>query len=52
VGLSSYDKAGMQVNGDDSVDLYFGETAPAGLEANWIPTAGEDFFLIFCFYGP
>jgi len=52
VGLSSYDKAGMQVNDDDSVDIYFGETAPAGLEANWVPTAGEDFFVIFRFYGP
>ncbi len=39
--------------GDDgSIDIYFGETAPAGLESNWIPTAGEDFFLLFHFYGP
>jgi hypothetical protein len=52
VGLSSYDKASMKVNDDDSVDVYFGESAPAGLESNWIPTAGEDFFLLFRFYGP
>lgn len=37
---------------DGTVDLYFGKTAPEGLESNWIPTAGEDFFLIFRFYGP
>ena len=42
----------MQVNEDGTIDLYFGETAPAGLESNWIPTAREDFFLIFRFYGP
>jgi hypothetical protein len=23
-----------------------------GLESNWIPTAGADFFLLFRFYGP
>ena len=28
-------------------------TAPAGQEANWIPTvAGKGFFLVFRFYGP
>lgn len=43
VGLSSYDK---------SIDIYFGEKAPAGLESNWIPTAGKDFFLLFRLYGP
>jgi hypothetical protein len=52
VGLSSYDTSSLHVNEDGSVDLYFGETAPKGLESNWIPTAGEDFFLIFRFYGP
>ena len=52
VGLSSYDKSALQVNDDGTIDIYFGETAPAGLESNWIPTAGEDFFLIFRFYGP
>lgn len=52
VGLSSYDKPKMQANGDGSVDLYFGPQAPAGLESNWIPTGGKDFFLIFRLYGP
>ena len=52
VGLSSYDKATMEMNEDGSVDIYFGATAPEGLESNWIPTAGEDFFLLFRFYGP
>jgi len=52
VGLSSYDKSRLKVNDDGSIDVYFGESAPAGLESNWIPTAGEDFFLIFRFYGP
>ena len=39
-------------NEDGSVDIYFGKIAPEGLESNWIPTAGEDFFLLFRFYGP
>lgn len=52
VGLSSYDKEVLQVNEDGTIDFYFGETAPRGLESNWIPTAGEDFFLMFRFYGP
>jgi hypothetical protein len=26
--------------------------APAGLESNWIPISGRDFFLFFRFYGP
>jgi len=51
VGLSSYDKATMRMNGDGSVDLYFAPKAPVAWEANWIPT-GEDFFLIFRLYGP
>jgi len=52
VGLSSYDKSSLTVNDDGTIDIYFGEKAPAGLEANWIPTAGKDFFLLFRFYGP
>lgn len=51
VGLSSYDTDSMALNDDGSMDLYFGPTAPDGLEENWIPT-GEDFFLLFRFYGP
>ena len=52
VGLSSYDKSSLKVNDDGTIDIYFGEKAPSGLESNWIPTAGEDFFLLFRFYGP
>jgi hypothetical protein len=52
VGLSSYDKPEMELNDDASVYIYFSENAPQGLDSNWIPTAGEDFFLLFRFYGP
>lgn len=52
VGLSSYDKSSLKVNDDGTIDIYFSEKAPAGLESNWIPTAGEDFFLLFRLYGP
>jgi hypothetical protein len=52
VGISSYDAAALDVNPDGSIDVYFGQEAPAGLESNWIPTAGEDFFILFRFYGP
>jgi hypothetical protein len=51
-GLSSYDKSTLQMNADGSVDLYFGPDAPLGKETNWLPTAGEDFFLILRLYGP
>lgn len=51
VGLSSYDASKMEMNADGSVDIYFGPQAPAGRQANWLPT-GEDFFLIFRLYGP
>ena len=52
VGLSSYDRDKLQMNADGSIDLYFGPKAPAGSQANWVPTQGEDFFLIFRLYGP
>lgn len=44
---------GLLVNADGSVDLYFGPKAPAGKDANWIPTdpAGT-FELMARFYGP
>ena len=44
--------ADRQRNADGSVDLYFGPTAPAGKESNWVPTGGRDFELFFRFYGP
>jgi hypothetical protein len=52
VGVSSYDKGKMAVNGDGSVDVYIGPAAPQGLANNWVPTAGKDFWLVARFYGP
>lgn len=41
------------VNEDGSVDLYFGQSAPEGFEANWIKTnPSKGFFTVFRFYGP
>ncbi len=51
VGLATPNTKDMQMNKDGSYDIYFGPTAPAGKESNWIPT-GEDFFLLFRLYGP
>jgi hypothetical protein len=50
VGLSSQDK-NLKTNADGTRDIYFGPTAPKGMESNWVQT-GEDFFLIFRLYGP
>ena len=48
---SSADK--LIKNGDGSVDLYFGPTAPAGKEANWVKTIpGRGWWVWFRFYGP
>ena len=44
-------RRGLLKNDDSTVDIYFGPTPPKGRESNWIPT-GEDFFLLFCLYGP
>jgi hypothetical protein len=52
IGLSSRDSASMQVNADGSYDIYFGPKSPEGMDANFIPTGGEDFFLLFRLYGP
>ncbi|MGO4737168.1 DUF1254 domain-containing protein [Bosea sp. 2KB_26] len=44
---------GLQTNADGSVDIHFGPKAPAGKEANWIPTRpGRRFEVLFRFYGP
>ncbi|MCG6869664.1 MAG: DUF1254 domain-containing protein [Gammaproteobacteria bacterium] len=49
--LGSRDKP-MQ-NADGTIDLYIGPEAPAGKEANWLPTApGRGFFAILRLYGP
>lgn len=52
VGLSSFNRPEMKQDADGSVDIYFGPSAPAGYEKNWVTTAGKDFFLIFRLYGP
>jgi hypothetical protein len=43
----------LKKNADGSVDIYCGPAAPAGFEANWIPTvAGKSWFAYFRFYEP
>jgi hypothetical protein len=45
--------ADLQKNADGSVDLYFGPAAPAGKEANWVPTdPARKFELMARFYAP
>ena len=44
---------GLQKNADGSVDVFFGPTAPAGNQSNWVPTrAGSSFEVLFRLYGP
>jgi len=44
---------GVDANPDGSVDLYFGQKAPAGKEKNFIKTdPDKGFFVVFRFYGP
>jgi lipid-binding SYLF domain-containing protein len=38
LGLSSQDLGRMKRNADGSVDVYFAPAAPAGMDANWVPT--------------
>ncbi len=48
--ISSYSKP--KINGDGSVDIFFGPLAPKG-NGNWIKTVpGKGWFPIFRFYGP
>lgn len=42
----------LQKNDDGSVTLYFGPSAPAGKESNWIPTHNRPFEALFRLYGP
>ena len=52
VSLDSRDKQ-LQHNGDGSVDLYVGPTAPAGMESNWMKTVAPDgWFVLFRLYAP
>jgi hypothetical protein len=40
-------------NADGSVDIYVGPYAPAGKEANWIPSVRDKaWFALFRLYGP
>jgi hypothetical protein len=50
--LASNDTA-VQKNADGSTDIYFGPSAPAGKESNWVPTDPKrQFELLFRLYGP
>lgn len=50
--LASND-AKIQRNGDGSVDIYFGPSAPTGKESNWVPTDPKGRFeVLFRVYGP
>ena len=52
VGRSSQ-SPGLQKNADGSVDIYFGPTAPATGESNWVPTDPNGRFEVLArFYGP
>jgi hypothetical protein len=43
----------MQKNADGSVNIYFGPTAPAGKDSNWVPTKpGGGFEVMFRAYAP
>jgi hypothetical protein len=43
----------MQKNADGSIDVYFAPHAPAGKDANWVPTdPSRKFELMARFYGP
>jgi hypothetical protein len=44
---------GLLINPDGSVDVYFGPTAPAGKEKNWVQTIpGKGWNTILRLYGP
>jgi len=48
---ASYDE--LSTNADSSFDMYFGPTAPAGKESNWIETVpGRGFYPMFRLYSP
>lgn len=49
--LSSYDLDAMKKNADGGVTIYIGPKPPAGLESNWIPTAGKRPLPAMRFYG-
>jgi hypothetical protein len=44
---------GLTSNADGSVDVWFGPTAPSGMEHNWVQTIpGKGWFMILRLYGP
>ena len=44
---------GLQKSADGSADIYFGPSAPAGQESNWVPTNPNGRFEVMArFYGP
>ena len=44
---------GLKKNADGSVDVYFGSSAPARGESNWVPTNPRgQFEVLFRLYGP
>jgi hypothetical protein len=46
-------KAGVVTNSDTSADVYFGPTAPAGHEGNWVQTIpGKGWNVLLRLYGP
>jgi hypothetical protein len=46
-------KKGIVINPDTSVDVWFGPTAPAGHEANWVQTVpGKGWNVLIRIYGP
>jgi hypothetical protein len=52
VGRSSQ-TPGLKKSADGAADIFFGPTAPAGQESNWVPTdAGGRFEVLARFYGP
>lgn len=53
VASRASNRADIAKNEDDSVDVYFGPTAPAGKEANWVQTDPQRRFeVMFRLYGP
>lgn len=46
-------KQGLKINGDGSVDIYYGPKPVAGFEQNWVQTRpGEGGFTYLRFYAP
>jgi hypothetical protein len=43
----------VKINADGSVDVFFGPTAPEGMQSNWVQTIpGRGWFMILRLYGP